>query len=317
MILLLSYGLGIGILGADDVTGTQWEMSEIEFNLESPVAQPFQVELQATFELDEKDSMTVPGFFNGDQQFLVRFTPPKPGAWSYKIESSHDPLNGRTGKLIVETAPTGTTGAVEVEPKTKRRFQFQNGDDYFPIAFESDWLFALDAENRDGIPKTEKFVDYLADNGFNQLVMNVFAYDVNWPKDKSLDSQFEYGSPDVFPFGGDNENPDHSTLNIEYFKRFDRVVEYLNQKDVIAHLMIYVWNKNVNWPESNSKQDDLYFDYVVKRYQAYPNLIWDISKEATGYGHNDVHYITDRIERLRRLDGHKRLVTVHDYGYCR
>ena len=56
---------------------------------------------------------------------------------------------------------------------------------------------------------------------------------------------------------------------------------------------------------------------MVKRYQAFPNLIWDISKEALGYGHNDVHYISQRIDRLRELDVFQRLVTVHDYGYCK
>ncbi|MEM7014032.1 MAG: hypothetical protein AAF585_21445 [Verrucomicrobiota bacterium] len=54
----------------------------------------------------------------------------------------------------------------------------------------------------------------------------------------------------------------------------------------------------------------------MKRYQAYPNLIWDISKEALLYGHDDMSYVTGRIDRLRRLDGHGRLLTVHDYDYC-
>jgi hypothetical protein len=61
--------------------------------------------------------------------------------------------------------------------------------------------------------------------------------------------------------------------------------------------------------------DDAYFDYVVARYQAFPNLVWDVSKEALTYGRCDEDYIHERIGRLRRLDGHQRLVTVHDYGY--
>lgn len=52
-----------------------------------------------------------------------------------------------------------------------------------------------------------------------------------------------------------------------------------------------------------------------KRYQAYPNLIWDVSKETLGYGHNDVNYITRRIERFRKLDVYDRLITVHAYDY--
>jgi hypothetical protein len=90
----------------------------------------------------------------------------------------------------------------------------------------------------------------------------------------------------------------------------------LDEQNIVAHLMIYVWNKQVNWPTPGSVADNRYFEYVIKRYQAYPNVIWDISKEALAYGKDDMDYITERIERLRRLDQHKRLVTVHDYKYC-
>ncbi|MEM1071109.1 MAG: DUF4038 domain-containing protein, partial [Planctomycetota bacterium] len=144
-----------------------------------------------------------------------------------------------------------------------------------------------------------------------------YAFDVNWKKDASLVSKYDYGSPSVFPFKGTNQSPNHRVLNIEYFQRLDRVLDYLDEKGIVSHLMIYVWNKRVSWPEANSDADNRYFDYVVRRYQAYPNLVWDISKEALGYGHTDVGYITDRIKRLRKNDAYGRLITVHDYGYCR
>ncbi|PAY16910.1 hypothetical protein CKO51_24430 [Rhodopirellula sp. SM50] len=295
----------------------QYEVTELRFQIQEAPSQPFDVELSATFQNDAGNSMTVPGFYNGDQEFCLRFTPPTSGTWRYKTESDAASLNAREGEITVGPARDGHKGGIVVDPQSSRRFAYENGEGYYPIAFECDWLFALDAENDSDIPHTKKFVDRLADNGFNQVVMNVFAYDVNWKKDARLDSQYDYGSPSVFPFAGNNEGPDYSTLNVEYFKRLDRVIEYLNRKDIVAHLMIYVWNKRVAWPEANSEADNRYFDYVVRRYQSYPNIVWDISKEALGYGHTDVNYITDRIERLRADDAFDRLVTVHDYGYCR
>jgi len=61
----------------------------------------------------------------------------------------------------------------------------------------------------------------------------------------------------------------------------------------------------------------MYFDYVVKRYQAFPNLVFDISKEALAYGRADDNYIIERIDRLRKANSYKRLVTVHDYEFCK
>lgn len=299
------------------VAASQWSPIDIQFTIDRLFDSPTDIEFSATFTSESGTRLDVPGFFDGNGEFVVRFTPPSPGQWSYLTRSSTPELDNKRGTLDAEPAKKGRKGGIVIAPDALRQFRYENGDRYYPIALECDWLFALDAENASDIPNTRKLVDTLAANGFNQIVMNVFAFDVDWEKDESLIAQHDYGSPKVFPFGGDNKSPDHSRLNIEYFQRLDRVIEYLDEQGIVAHLMVYVWNKRVSWPAAQSDNDNRYFDYVVRRYQAYPNLVWDISKEALGYGHNDVTYIHDRIERLRRLDAFDRLVTVHDYGYCK
>lgn len=303
-------------LSAQDYTTTQWEPVDVVLEADPGEADPFSIYLVGNFTGPDGQTMSVPGFWDGGNRFVIRFAPPSEGEWSYSSKSPIKPLNSKSGKIAVAPPAPGQHGPIGIHPDDPTRFAHADGTPYFPIAFEIDWLFAIDAENPDGIPKTEQLLRTVGANGFNQVVMNIFAYDVRWPKDPNLPPRYEYGSPRVFPYGGDNTNPDHSTLSIEFFQRFDRVVRELDKHGQAAHLMIYVWNKLVNWPEADSAEDNLYFDYVVKRYQAFPHLIWDISKEATGYGHNDKSYITRRIERLRELDGHNRLVTVHDYGYC-
>ena len=120
---------------------------------------------------------------------------------------------------------------------------------------------------------------------------------------------------------GTNSNPDYSTLNLEFFKHFDRVISAMHDREIVSHLMIYVWNKLVNWPEPGSDADNMYYDYVIKRYQAFPNLIWDVSKEAAskiaiGKFTNIVQHLEGRIGRTRQLDAYNRMVSVHDYGFC-
>jgi hypothetical protein len=128
--------------------------------------------------------------------------------------------------------------------------------------------------------------------------------------------EHEFGAPALYPFGGSNAAPDFSELNVLYFQQLDRVIRYLDKSGIVAHLMIYVWNKLVNWPEMQSKMDNAYYDYVISRYQAFPNVVWDVSKEALGYGRCTMAYIIERIQRARRLDAYRRLLTVHDYGFC-
>ncbi|MBK1877634.1 DUF5060 domain-containing protein [Pelagicoccus mobilis] len=297
-------------------TTARWNPIDLEFKAKVAAGTEFDLDFSATFTGPENQKLTVPGFYDGDNRFIVRFAPPEEGEWTYLTSSSERSLAGKTGSLSVTPALPGKRGPVGISKSNPQKFAYADGSQYFPIGFELDWLFAIDAENGEDIPKTRSVIRHVRENGFNQIVMNVFAYDVNWPRDPKLPAKYDYGKPSVFPYGGDNTNPDFSTLDLEFFQRFDRVVEHLDEQGIIAHIMIYVWNKQVSWPEAESDADNRYFDYVVKRYQAFPNLIWDISKEATGYGHNDRQYIVDRITRLRALDGHDRLVTVHDYGYC-
>ncbi len=153
------------------------EVVDIVFRVDSLPSRPVDVGFAATFK-SEGTAIEVAGFYNGGREYLLRFTPPAAGAWIYATRSPVESLNGLSGKLEVKRSRDGRKGGIRVNPKAKRRFQYANGDEYFPIAFESDWLFALDADNPDDIPVTRKFVDQLADSGFNQVVMNVFAYDV-------------------------------------------------------------------------------------------------------------------------------------------
>lgn len=294
----------------------RWQPIDIVFPASASTGSPFDVDFSAVFTGPAGDTRKIPGFFDGDGRYLLRFAPPTAGNWSFVTSSTVPALHGLSGRIQARAAAPGRHGPVGIDPKNPRQFAHADGTPNFPIAFEVDWLFALDAENRAGIPKTETLVRHIAANGFNQVVMNVYAYDVTWPTDPKLDPVYDYARPRVFPFGGDNTKPDFSTLNVAFFQHFDRVVEHLDRAGIAAHVMIYVWNKQVSWPAARSADDNRYFDYVIKRYQAFSNIVWDISKEATGYGRNDMGYITDRIDRLRALDAGGLLVTVHDYGYC-
>ncbi len=302
---------------AKDYFCQQWEVIEISLHTSAEDFNPFTTEFGATFVHEDGEKVKVPGFYNDDDDWLIRFSPALTGQWTFSTYAAIPALDRKSGTITVsQNMQANKHGAVKVHPEHAQRFIYEDGTSYFPLAFELDWLFALDAENSSDIPRTRQMINHLAAYKFNKVIMNVYAYEANWGEKDKIDEAYNFARPTAFPFGGDNENPDHSTLNIDFFKHFDRVIATLNDHEIVSHLMIYVWNKNVNWPVPGSEEDNMYFDYVVKRYQAYPNLIWDISKEALAYGRDDLDYIVERIERLKALDAHERLLTVHDYKFC-
>lgn len=295
----------------------KWDVVDLRLSADSPPENPFDIPFGAVFIHENGKTLNVPGFYDGDNEFVVRASFPETGSWTFYSYSSLPELTHQTGEIQVENSEdSGKHGPVRVSEKERQHFVFADGTPYFALLFETDWLFALDSENQDDLPKTRKFIEAVKSNGFNQIIMNVFAYDVMWNKPDLMPGT-DFAKPDAFPFLGSNEEPDHSALNIEFFKHLDRVIAYLGEQNIVCHLMIYVWNKKVNWPEPGSLEDDRYFDHVVKRYQAFPHMIWNISKEALLYGHEDMGYVTGRIRRIRELDAFHHLVTVHDYDYCK
>lgn len=296
----------------------QHQPIDIVFKLANlPAGNPFDLIFGAIFTDDNKTAFSVHGFYNGQDAYILRFGSEKTGVFQYQTFSAIGSLSGLKGTVRIEkNANPNIHGAVNVAPGTPQKFIFQDRQPYFALAFELDWLFALDINDKNGLPKTTEMVQSVKENGFNQIVMNVYAYDVGWKVADDVPTRYNYKKPAYTVFKGTNEQPDFSGLNVPFFQHFDRVIQHLHERGIVAHVMIYVWNKKVAWPPMYSPEDNRYFDYVIKRYQAYPNIIWDVSKEALDYGRCDVPYINERIERIRRLDAYKRLVTVHDYEYC-
>ncbi|PRY86714.1 DUF5060 domain-containing protein [Mongoliibacter ruber] len=298
-------------------TAEQYQVHDITFRGNSKNEQnPFEVIFGAVYTGPQGQRMNIPGFFNGNGEWISRFSASEKGTWSFETYGSMSELSGHTGQIeIKENTRSNQKGAVIIDPQNPQAFVYEDGSSHFLLAYELDWLYALDYESKEGLPRTNRILDDVAANGFNHVVMNLYAYDVGWGIAKDVPEEYFFGKPDYGIFEGGNENPDFSRLNLKLFQHLDRVFSAMQEKGLDAHLMIYVWNKMVNWPEMYSKADNMYFDYLIDRYQAFSNVIWDISKEALDYGRCDIPYLHERISRVRARDAFKRLLTVHDYEY--
>ena len=303
----------------------QWEVADVQYKIRKKIEKPFEVEAYANV-TSSAGEQRIPLFYNGDNTWVLRYSSADIGTKKYVIESDIAELNNKKGGFIVlENTKKKRHGAIVLNKENPRHFYYEDGSHYFNLAFECDFLFALDYGNGN-VDKTEHLLDLIAENGFNQIVMNVYAYDVdtNWVQDPLLSKNTHHNfgrRDDIFPYLGSNFNPDYSGLNMDFFKHFDKVISAMHDREIVSHLMIYVWNKMVSWPENGSKEDKMYYDYVVKRYQAFPNMVWDVSKEAVNFialdrNKNMSEHIRECAIRTRDIDSYNRLVSVHDYGFC-
>jgi hypothetical protein len=138
--------------GASSYSASRWTPVDIPFTADPGGRLAFDIEFSATFVEESGESLTVPGYWDGENHFVVRFSPPSEGNWSYVTSSSLPTLDELRGSVKAGPALAGQRGPIGIAPDDSRRFVYADGSRYFPLAFEIDWLFALDAENAGGIP---------------------------------------------------------------------------------------------------------------------------------------------------------------------
>ena len=75
----------------EEFTIEQWDVFEIELSGPSAGSPYMEVDLMAEFTINGT-SRTVPGFYDGSGTYLIRFSPDKPGTWTYQTTSNVDEL---------------------------------------------------------------------------------------------------------------------------------------------------------------------------------------------------------------------------------
>ena len=61
----------------------------------------------------------MPGFYDGDGVYRVRFMPDDEGSWSFRTRSNRPELNGLTGGFDCTAAEPGAHGPDQTRPVTR------------------------------------------------------------------------------------------------------------------------------------------------------------------------------------------------------
>ncbi len=286
----------------------RWEPVEIAFHASVEASNPFMVEFEALVTAPDGSQLRVPGFHDGADVWKVRVMPFASGLWKAVTRSEQKPLDGRRFEFACadRSAPL-QHGRLRVDAEHPYHFKFEDGTRHYMLAYECDWLWALD-HGDPAMPKTKAFLDQIAGHGFNTVIVNTFAYDTGWRTGKTEAQDF--GPPPAMPWLGIPDKPDHKRLNVAFWQHYDRMIQALHERGMIAHVLCKVYNKKVKWPKRGSEGDELFFRTLIARYSAFPGIVWDFAKEA--HNEKDLDYKWARLRYLREDDPFDHLVTIHD-----
>lgn len=286
----------------------RWQPQDFVFvNQGSIPSNPFQVAFSADATGPDGIHFIIPGFYDGGAQWKIRFSPTIEGSWTLTTHSNLPGLDQKRTSLVCIHQSPGAHGAIKVDPEHRHHFVFEDGTRWWPMGYECDWLWALDQTSA-SLTTLSPFLDKIRAAGFNFVLLNSYAYDTSWRKGKTGSDDF--GPSALYPWAGTNDHPDFTRFNLAYWNHYDRVIEALNNRGMIAHLFIKVYNKQVTWPTLGGAEDDLFYRWLIARYAAYPNVTWDVGKESQY--EKSMPSKLNRMDFISSNDPYGRLMTIHD-----
>ena len=238
-----------------------WDIFEVA--LPGPAGgNPFlEVALDAHF-LQGSREVRVPGFYDGDGTYRIRFMPDSEGEWRFRTKASAPALDGQTGSFTCVPARSGMHGPVAV----RNRFHFAHADGtpYFPFGT------TCYAWTHQPLALQTQTLATLAKARFNKMRMGVFPkhyiYNANEPP------------YDVYQRGADGAL-DFDRPNPVAFRHFETQVGRLRELGIEADIILFHPYDRWGYCEMGAERDFRYLRYIVARLAAYANVWWSLANE--------------------------------------
>jgi hypothetical protein len=272
----------------------RWGSTEIALPGPSSGNPYMEVDIAATFRQGER-MLKVPGFYDGEGRYIVRFMPDAVGVWEYETQSNRPELNGKKGSVTAVAPAVGNHGPVRV--KNTWHFAYEDGTPYWQVGTTSyAWTHQPDALQ-------QQTLRTLAASPFNKMRMAVFPNH----DDKDV--------PARYPFAGQPPKGwDFTRFNPEFFRNLEQRVAQLRDIGIEADLILFhpydkgYWGFDRMPPEVNER----YLKYVVARLSAYRNVWWSMANEFDFLKEKSMADWDSYFQTVQASDPYQHLRSIHN-----
>jgi hypothetical protein len=239
----------------------QWDVFEFSAEGTSDGNPYIDVSFGATFSLGNRD-VTVPGFYDGNGRYIVRFCPDTEGNWQFTTRSNASALAGLSGSIAVGPARDGVHGPVRV--RNQFHFAYADGTPYMPFGT------TCYAWTHQPLALQETTLKTLASAPFNKIRMGVFPKDYIYNTNDPLHDIYEKRS---------DGSHDMDRPNFESFRHFEKQIGRLMDMGIEADVILFHPYDRWGYCTMSEEQDIRYLRYIVARVAAYRNIWWSLANE--------------------------------------
>lgn len=287
-----------------DIKTKAYKRCEIILNSLKDYENPFMdVDIDATFTHSDGTIITIPGFWNGENQWKVRFSSEIPGIWTYNITCTDTENKSLFDKGTIDVAPCldpknnlEKHGYVRLAPG-KKHMVYADGTPFFYLA-DTHWMMPdferLHECNYPGCNCGNQF-KHLADDRIKKG-FNVYQ------------TYFSGARVGKHPSGAEGWWTDHTFTKINpnaFNTTMDVMIEYLADNGITIALGFGTHYSTVKLYKQNVTAMKAFARYCVARYACYP-LIWITAQEITNYTENAFDCWKQVGAYVGELDGFKR-----------
>ncbi|HYG34498.1 MAG TPA: DUF4038 domain-containing protein [Clostridia bacterium] len=297
-----------------------YDFLEVVLNVPSPSAKnPFtDVIVEGSFGLPGETPRAVDGFCDSPDGriFRIRFMPVKAGTYNYTVKYREGAFE-KAHKGSFQANEERRKGILRIDPEFPWHFQWEGSKErYFWNGTTTYWLAGWDDDNiRQIIDRLDRLKITRVRAALNGRVKDGHAWLENvLPTDK-----FSFLlNPWVAKNPTSVEEPgfDVTRFNVEYWQKWERLLEHARSKDMIVSVIFYVDGRRPGVDPfgktgMGGADEQRYYRYAVARFAPFANVMWDISNEYRLF--RDDAWAEKMGAFVRQCDPYDHLTSIHGF----
>jgi hypothetical protein len=239
----------------------KWDVFEASFDGPSEGDPYLDIAFETTFSFGSR-AVRVPGFYDGEGVYRVRFMPDTEGPWTFTTSSIASDLDGKSGAFSCGPARPGQRGPVRV--RNRFHFAYADGTPYFPFGT------TCYAWTHQSVEMQRQTLQTLAKTRFNKIRMGVFPKHYIYSENEPLHRAFQLDEDGKENF--DRPNP-------AMFRHFESQVSALRELGIEADIIIFHPYDRWGYCDMGAERDVRYVRYLAARLAAYSNVWWSLANE--------------------------------------
>jgi hypothetical protein len=293
-------------------TVAAYDFVEVSLRVSGPTARnPFtDVAVTGAFGLaGASERVNVDGFCDSSDGtlFRIRFTPSKPGDYTYTVKYSEKGFE-KSYEGAFHATDGGRRGPVRVDPDHRWHFVWEGTrEHYFFNGTTAFWLMgwrdervintSLERLRRLKINRVRVLLSGRTDTMYGEPAMKT----AEW-------SQFLSPWPAVKADDFYHPGFDYTRFRVEHWQRFERMLSYARERDMLISVILDIADGQIHLTPG-SEDERRYIRYATARLSAFSNVTWDLGDDLDTFRDDKWAHETGTL--LVSWDPYKHLATTH------